>query len=152
MKMNNQELTNEERQALIEHIQTDLDMLRNVTLKFCDEWEREGIERDIQVQEIALATLTAEPMKVPDELTMREAIRLKLSVDWAAGYNTAIAHCKELSEPIDNTAQQYEALAGWKMVPIEPTEEMLRASYREAGVYSPKVYRVMLEAAPKPEV
>lgn len=60
---------------------------------------------------ISLAALTAEPVKVPDELTMREAIRLKLSVDWAAGYNTAIAHCKELSEPIDNTAQQYEALA-----------------------------------------
>ncbi|AUX94275.1 hypothetical protein [Mixta gaviniae] len=65
----------------------------------------------VALMETALTALTAEPVKVPDELTMRDAIRLKLSVDWAAGYNTAIAHCKELSEPIDNTAQKYEALA-----------------------------------------
>lgn len=120
----------------------------------------------VDLLELALAALTAEPMKVPDELTMREAIRLKLSVDWAAGYNTAIAHCKELSEPIDNTAQQYEALAGWKMVPIEPSKEMRSQIHPIAdGICSHcgnrttldceenmlLSWRDMLEAAPKPE-
>ncbi|HGM5436067.1 TPA: hypothetical protein ACKPY3_003421 [Serratia marcescens] len=38
---------------------------------------------------------------------------------------------------------------GWKLVPVEPTEEMLRAAYRESGVYSAKAYRVMLAAAPE---
>ena len=38
---------------------------------------------------------------------------------------------------------------GWKMVPKEPTEEMLQASYREAAVYSPTAYRAMLAAAPQ---
>ncbi|BEL74392.1 hypothetical protein [Serratia marcescens] len=38
---------------------------------------------------------------------------------------------------------------GWKLVPVEPTEEMLRAAYRESGVYSAKAYRAMLAAAPE---
>ncbi|HGE6736213.1 TPA: hypothetical protein ACGCBI_002842 [Serratia marcescens] len=36
---------------------------------------------------------------------------------------------------------------GWKLVPVEPTEDMLRAAYRESGVYSAKAYRAMLAAA-----
>ncbi|GKN08998.1 hypothetical protein NUKP76_50460 [Klebsiella variicola] len=38
---------------------------------------------------------------------------------------------------------------GYVMVPKEPTEEMLQASYREASVYSPTAYRAMIAAAPK---
>ncbi|MGJ0482000.1 hypothetical protein [Pantoea agglomerans] len=52
----------EEKQALIEHIETDLDLLRNVTLKYCHEVERECVLRDIKVNEIALAGLTAQPI------------------------------------------------------------------------------------------
>lgn len=40
---------------------------------------------------------------------------------------------------------------GWRLVPVEPTREMLMASYREASVYSPSSYRAMLTAAPEPE-
>lgn len=36
---------------------------------------------------------------------------------------------------------------GYVMVPKEPTEEMLQASYREASVYSPTAYRAMIAAA-----
>lgn len=39
----------------------------------------------------------------------------------------------------------------WRLVPVEPTEEMLRAAYRESGVYSAKAYRAMLAAAPEGE-
>lgn len=38
---------------------------------------------------------------------------------------------------------------GCVMVPKEPTEEMLQASYREAAVYSPTDYRAMIAAAPQ---
>ncbi|XJD73846.1 hypothetical protein V1599_12235 [Enterobacter sp. ECC-175] len=41
---------------------------------------------------------------------------------------------------------------GYVLVPKEPTEEMLRASYHEASVYSAKAYRAMLAAAPQQEV
>ncbi|WP_338743740.1 DUF551 domain-containing protein [Klebsiella michiganensis] len=37
---------------------------------------------------------------------------------------------------------------GYVMVPKEPTEDMLQASYREAAVYSPTAYRAMIAAAP----
>ncbi len=48
------------------------------------------------------------------------------------------------------TAQPAPAVPdGWKLVPVEPTEEMLRAAYRESGVYSAKAYRAMLAAAPE---
>nr|UVM95890.1 MAG: hypothetical protein [Bacteriophage sp.] len=38
---------------------------------------------------------------------------------------------------------------GYVMVPKEPTEEMLQASYREVAVYSPTAYRAMIAAAPQ---
>lgn len=38
---------------------------------------------------------------------------------------------------------------GYVVVPKEPTEEMLQASYREAAVYSPTAYRAMIAAAPQ---
>lgn len=38
---------------------------------------------------------------------------------------------------------------GYVMVPKDPTEEMLQASYREASVYSPTAYRAMIAAAPQ---
>lgn len=38
---------------------------------------------------------------------------------------------------------------GWKLVPIEPTRQMLEASYREASVYSRTAYQAMLAAAPQ---
>lgn len=55
---------------------------------------------------------------------------------------------------IDNTAQQYESLAGWRMVPIKPTEEMVDALEPGPSWSRGKIkgrYANMLEAAPKPE-
>ncbi|HHH3638316.1 TPA: hypothetical protein ACPZDY_002123 [Klebsiella pneumoniae] len=45
--------------------------------------------------------------------------------------------------------QHYWHSKGYVMVPKEPTEEMLQASYREASVYSPTAYRAMIAAAPQ---
>ncbi|MCK0554674.1 hypothetical protein KFO32_16660 [Pantoea ananatis] len=49
-------------QALIDHINTQLDLLRSVTIKHVDEFQIEDIKMDIKVHEIALASLTAEPV------------------------------------------------------------------------------------------
>ena len=46
-------------------------------------------------------------------------------------------------------AQQPVVPDGYVVVPKEPTEEMLQASYREAAVYSPTAYRAMIAAAPQ---
>lgn len=50
--------------------------------------------------------------------------------------------------PLYRHAQQPVVPDGYVMVPKEPTEEMLQASYREAAVYSPTAYRAMIAAAP----
>lgn len=47
----------------------------------------------------------------------------------------------------DKVTSQVVVPEGYALVPIEPTEEMLNASYRKSGVYSAKSYRAMIEAA-----
>ena len=67
---------------------------------------------------------------------------------------------RDLSTPVDPQVAEYEQNVmhpgnspvipdGYVMVPKEPTEDMLRASYRDASVYSAKAYRAMLAAAPQ---
>ncbi|MEL5641390.1 hypothetical protein [Serratia bockelmannii] len=51
-----------------------------------------------------------------------------------------------LAQPVSSG---YTLPEGFKLVPVEPTEEMLRAAYRESGVYSAKAYRAMLASAPE---
>ncbi|MEN4544934.1 hypothetical protein [Pantoea agglomerans] len=63
-------MTEELKQALIEHIETDLELWRNVTLKYCHECERDDVLRDIKVNEIALTALTAQPVKVDDSMAL----------------------------------------------------------------------------------
>ena len=53
------------------------------------------------------------------------------------------------SGPDCSVEVRYVAPPGYAMVPKEPTEEMLQASYREAAVYSPTTYRAMIAAAPQ---
>nr|WP_319823327.1 hypothetical protein [Klebsiella pneumoniae] len=72
-------------------------------------------------------------------------------------------HCAELEAMTPDGRAEYDANIeafkamlpqpaqvvpdGYVMVPKEPTEEMLQASYREAAVYSPTAYRAMIAAA-----
>ena len=105
--------------------------------------------------EIALAALTAEPVAFTAQSNI-DGFGGGVGYMWPPG-NEKPTDVALYANPIDNTAQQYEALAGfdtangaektvivhyvappgWKLVPVEPTDEMLKASYREAGVYSP---------------
>lgn len=55
----------------------------------------------------------------------------------------------EIMERLLNAGNSPVIPDGYVMVPKEPTEEMLQASYREASVYSPTTYRAMIASAPQ---
>lgn len=63
---------------------------------------------------------------------------------------------RDLSQPVDPQISEYERImlrAGWVMVPVEPTDEMINAALKShLIVFNPvKTYSVMLAAAPQPE-
>lgn len=54
--------------------------------------------------------------------------------------------------PLNHTEQHMVVPDGWKLVPIEPTEDMLKAGCRFASEHNAKgSWSQMLAAAPKPE-
>ncbi|WP_333617298.1 hypothetical protein [Mixta calida] len=160
-------MTNEERQALI------------IALKMLEpEIKAIPIPALSKAIEISLAALTAEPARVPDESTLPaehiawmeqslprntfseeewEEISLYTWLAWRDSRRSAgNTDIKRLAF-IDSPAQQYEALAGWKVVPIEPTWEMLAADgcskHHEGQECShhenrKRIWRAMLEASP----
>ncbi|EKC2494554.1 DUF550 domain-containing protein [Salmonella enterica] len=63
---------------------------------------------------------------------------------------------RDLSQPVDPQISEYEKImlrAGWVMVPVEPTSEMINAALKShLIVFNPvETYSVMLAAAPQPE-
>ncbi|HFZ9215137.1 TPA: hypothetical protein ACIPE5_002853 [Salmonella enterica subsp. diarizonae serovar 61:r:-] len=74
------------------------------------------------------------------------------------------ANQRDLSQPVDPQVTEYEQImlqAGWVMVPVEPTEEMIAAAmecedvlFNSDGsfcVQFREIYCAMVDAAPKPE-
>lgn len=97
------------------------------------------------------------PVKLPEPFNVFKqaggvdvAVRSQVTKNhlFGIGYNACIEEVLRLNA-IDNTAQQYEALAGWKMVPVEPTAEMYDAGDKQLA--TKQVWDAMLAAAPKPE-
>ncbi|EDQ3387991.1 DUF550 domain-containing protein [Salmonella enterica subsp. houtenae] len=86
---------------------------------------------------------------------------------WNACRNAMLqANQRDLSQPVDPQVAEYEKImlqAGWVMVPVEPTDEMIVAAmdsddvtYNESDdtvfyVHHREIYKAMLAAAPKPE-
>ena len=138
--MNNQDMTNEERQALIDYC--------NTRIAECATYAKAR-----KVMEIALAALTAEPVAFTAQSNI-DGFGGGVGYMWPPG-NEKPTDVALYANPIDNTAPQYEALAGWKMVPVEPTDEMLAAYYDKSIAPISRLsvigYRAMLEAAPKQE-
>ena len=101
----------------------------------------------LQVMKIALAALTAPSLRLPDE----EIINNEFD-DYRIGWNACLAEVKRLnaSAPAVNLAELVPD--GWKLVPVEITQEMVDAHFE--GVLSGGVqagYRAMLAAAPEVE-
>lgn len=70
-------------------------------------------------------------------------------------YLRAWPTCRQRNEvegytiPLYTSPQLPAVPDGWKLLPIEPTPEMLNASWVHHGIYAPSVWRAMLAAAPK---
>ncbi|EAQ4533054.1 eaa protein [Salmonella enterica] len=134
-----------------------------------------GLTRGEQMElaRIALASLTAEPVSQTYELpqTQFEQVADLYEMQFDDGrtcvFHTDGAKAAQWLLACDgNKVQEYvrieryqEAVIGnspvipegYALVPIEATEEMLQASYRESSVYSPSAYRAMIAAAPQQE-
>lgn len=54
-------MTEEQKQALIEYVETSLNCLRHVTLKYAIDSEKKDINLNIKSLEVALSALTAQP-------------------------------------------------------------------------------------------
>lgn len=87
---------------------------------------------------------------------------------FADGYNVALLQSKyrDLSQPVDPQISEYEKImlrAGWVMVPVEPTDEMIAAAMNcEDVIFDSKdptafrvqyrdIYIAMTTEAPQPE-
>lgn len=90
------------------------------------------------------APVVPEEMEVPDQVISMPIIENAEEISFAEGWNACRAAM--LAQPVSSG---YTLPEGFKLVPVEPTEEMLRAAYRESGVYSAKAYRAMLASAPE---
>ncbi|WP_258305448.1 DUF550 domain-containing protein [Salmonella enterica] len=115
---------------------------------------------------------------VPESISVRQAIYALESADcvttiaqaYKMGWNACRAAMlqskyRDLSQPVDPQISEYEKImqrAGWVMVPVEPTDEMIEAamncedvlfnSDESFCVQFGNIYEAMLAAAPKPEV
>ncbi|HCL0948588.1 TPA: DUF550 domain-containing protein [Salmonella enterica subsp. enterica serovar Muenchen] len=107
---------------------------------------------------------------VPEEITADGIIGMH-ECGFVEGWNACRAamlqgQYRDLSQPVDPQAAQYEQImlqAGWVMVPVEPTDEMIAAAMEcDDVVFDSKdptvfcvqhreIYYAMVDAAPKPE-
>ncbi|EAR9458585.1 hypothetical protein E4X70_02705 [Salmonella enterica] len=132
-----------------------------------------------ELARIALAALEADPEPVvPEYISVRQAISALESADcvttigqaYKMGWNACRAAMlqskyRDLSQPVDPQISEYEKImqrAGWVMVPVEPTDEMIEAamncedvlfnSDESFCVQFGNIYEAMLAAAPQHEV
>lgn len=115
---------------------------------------------------------------VPESISVRQAIYALESADcvttiaqaYKMGWNACRAAMlqskyRDLSQPVDPQISEYEKImqrAGWVMVPVEPTDEMIEAamncedvlfnSDESFCVQFGNIYEAMLAAAPQQEV
>lgn len=125
---------------------------------------------------IPLYTTPPAPI-VPDAISTRQAISKmeecepcdSINVAYKYGWNACRAamlqaNQRDLSQPVDPQVADYEKTmlqAGWVMMPVEPTEEMIAAAMEcedvlfnsdgEFCVQFREIYCAMVDAAPKPE-
>ncbi|MFI4113845.1 DUF551 domain-containing protein [Klebsiella pneumoniae] len=90
-------------------------------------------------------------LKMGHRISFAEAMLLQRAIDILVNNagNSPVIDIDPASDPDRTVEVRYVAPPGYVMVPKEPTEEMLQASYREAAVYSPTAYRAMIAAAPQ---
>ncbi|HGV9187216.1 TPA: hypothetical protein ACNO4N_005797, partial [Salmonella enterica subsp. enterica serovar Newport] len=109
------------------------------------------------------------PEEITDESTEQRLMGRRWAHSFCAGWNACRAAMlqskyRDLSQPVDPQIAEYEQImlqAGWVMVPVEPTDEMIAAamdcedvlfnSDESFCVQFGNIYEAMLAAAPQPE-
>lgn len=119
-------------------------------LEWCEVFRRHPRLDDIaEAIRMALAAMDSEPVFTL-EVSQADYKGQKLGNHFGFITLDAARNLKEGSYQLYRHAQPAPVVPdGYVMVPKEPTEEMLQASYREAAVYSPTAYRAMIAAAPQ---
>lgn len=110
------------------------------------------------------------PEEITDESTEQRLMGRRWAHSFCAGWNACRAAMlqskyRDLSQPVDPQISEYEKImqrAGWVMVPVEPTDEMIEAamncedvlfnSDESFCVQFGNIYEAMLAAAPQQEV
>ncbi|HIF2325136.1 TPA: hypothetical protein ACXZPG_000652 [Salmonella enterica] len=165
---------------------TDAEELRDLrTVGFCEMFTVEPVSKDADMYRvIPLYTAPPVPVSVPDglkqavefyEQVKQENIPVetgawKDAVNWvleeACRATMLQANQRDLSQPVGPQVAEYEQImlqAGWVMVPVEPTDEMIAAAMEcDDVVFDSKdptafcvqfreIYCAMVDVAPKPE-
>ncbi|EAA6549379.1 hypothetical protein DLB95_09530 [Salmonella enterica subsp. diarizonae] len=101
-----------------------------------------------------------------EDTTGDNGVRVVQAVIRALRDSGLIRTYPDLSQPVDPQISEYEQImlqAGWVMVPVEPTDEMIAAAIECEGVIFDskdptafcvqywEIYCAMVDAAPKPE-
>lgn len=136
--MNNQELKNEERQALIERI-----------AEICAEYSKPNHSKAFSVKDaeiaelarISLAALTAEPVAWVYSGEISILSRLKQHTAVEVGLFNAQRYRDDI--PLFTSPH---VPAGWKIVPVEPTEKMVVDGFESAPVKLPEPFNVFKQA------
>ena len=117
--------------------------------------------------QLAEGEVWSEDFDTADGFTKREAMAMRIMVGLVVGVKNpdeivcssmavslADALLAELERTKTGTKQQHlEVLAGWQLVPVEPTIEMVQAATHSAvGFGTRAAYQAMLAAAPKLEI
>ncbi len=146
------QMNNQEQQALIDDCKSDIKQLKQALKTWGAEWNS-YLKSKLERQEIALAALTAEPVKVPDRIKPDyEAIKRILPAANPDEYACCVGAdmwnaCR--AEVLRLNAAPVVP-AGWQLVPVEPTQAMINAWLSEVADWRGHVagYRAMLAAAP----
>ncbi|MCM7243688.1 hypothetical protein M8Q32_13415 [Enterobacter hormaechei] len=106
-------------------------------------WSQEDIN-EYEITEIPLYTAPPAPVSVPEEMTPKQASRAYCGE--VRGYRDGWNACRAamLQGAVGNSPVIQD---GWRLVPEEPTHEMLEAGDEQFGTYD--VYRRMIAASPQ---
>lgn len=158
-------MTNEERQALIKDTKETIDVLETYIARLKGHTtDLSRFESQIKRQKIALAALQAKPACYAHRLinTLSGTV-----YPWAYGLDERKPdECSGFTvevKPLYSVSPAPAVPDGWRLVPVEPTDEMLAAAMECDDVVFDKeddtafcvqfdnIYSAMLEAAPEPE-
>lgn len=96
-----------------------------------------------------------EPQNIPNNIPgdLADAVNRLLDCDGTRGHFSAI-RCSDAREEVERLLAQpvsggYKLPEGWKLVPVEPTAEMINAALASGALSIRSAYRLMLAAAPE---